>query len=55
MNEMFRLDGKVAVITGGNGGLGKAMARGFASMGSNIAIIARNAEKNKIRHGRNSK
>jgi 2-deoxy-D-gluconate 3-dehydrogenase len=42
---MFDLRGKVAVVTGGNGGLGLAMARGLAKAGARIVVAARNAEK----------
>jgi len=42
---MFDLSGKVAVVTGGNGGLGLAMARGLAAAGARIVVAARNAEK----------
>ena len=45
--NLFDLSGRVAVITGGNGGLGLAMARGLIKAGANVAIWARNAEKNK--------
>jgi NAD(P)-dependent dehydrogenase (short-subunit alcohol dehydrogenase family) len=44
--ELFDLTGRTAIVTGGNGGLGLAMARGLAKAGANIAIWARNAEKN---------
>jgi len=44
--EMFDLSGRTAIITGGNGGLGLAMARGLAKAGANVAIWARNADKN---------
>jgi NAD(P)-dependent dehydrogenase (short-subunit alcohol dehydrogenase family) len=44
--DLFDLTGRVAIITGGNGGLGLAMARGLAKAGANIAIWARNADKN---------
>ena len=45
MNNLFNLQGKVAVITGGNGGIGKGIARGLAAMGSDIVIAARNPAK----------
>lgn len=44
--NLFDLSGRTAIITGGNGGLGLAMARGLAKAGANVAIWARNAEKN---------
>ena len=43
--NMFDLSGKVAVITGGNGGLGLSIALGLAGAGANIVIAARNVEK----------
>lgn len=43
---LFDLSGKVTVITGGNSGLGLGFARGIAKQGGDIAIWARNAEKN---------
>ena len=43
--ELFDLTGKVAVVTGGNGGIGLGMARGLARAGANIAVVARNEEK----------
>jgi 2-deoxy-D-gluconate 3-dehydrogenase len=41
----FDLSGKVAVVTGGNGGIGFGMARGLAQAGCAIVVAARNAEK----------
>ena len=43
--DRFRLDGKVAVITGASSGLGAAFAAGLADAGADIAICARRAEK----------
>jgi 2-deoxy-D-gluconate 3-dehydrogenase len=45
MENMFSLKGKVAIVTGGNGGIGKGIVRGFAAMGADIVIAARNAQK----------
>ncbi len=44
--NLFDLTGRVALITGGNGGLGLGMALGLANAGADIAIAARNTEKN---------
>src|SRR6202035_2994793 len=38
---MFALPGKVALVTGGSKGLGKAMARGLAQAGADIVISSR--------------
>src|SRR3954467_6499970 len=43
---MFELGGKVALVTGGNGGIGLGIARGLANAGAAIAVVGRNAEKN---------
>jgi 2-dehydro-3-deoxy-D-gluconate 5-dehydrogenase len=43
----FDLTGRVAIVTGGNGGLGLAMARGLARAGAAIAIAARDESKGK--------
>jgi 2-dehydro-3-deoxy-D-gluconate 5-dehydrogenase len=43
--NLFDLKGKVAVITGGNGGIGLAMAQGIASLGAAIVIAGRDEAK----------
>jgi 2-deoxy-D-gluconate 3-dehydrogenase len=43
--ELFDLKGKVAIITGGNGGLGRGMAQGLAAAGADIVIAGRNETK----------
>ena len=43
----FDLSGKVAIVTGGNGGIGLGMARGLAAAGARIAVAGRNAEKSR--------
>ncbi len=42
---MFDLGGKVAVVTGGNGGIGLGMARGLARAGAMVVLAGRNAAK----------
>ena len=42
---MFDLTGKVAIVTGGNGGIGLGMARGLAQVGARVVVAARNQEK----------
>ncbi|MBX6315105.1 MAG: glucose 1-dehydrogenase [Isosphaeraceae bacterium] len=42
---LFELTGKVAIVTGGNGGIGLGIARALAQAGARVAIVGRNAEK----------
>jgi len=42
---MFDLNGKVALVTGGNGGIGLGMAQGLARAGARVVIAARNVHK----------
>lgn len=41
----FDLSGKVAIVTGGNGGIGLGMARGLAQAGAAVAVVGRNEAK----------
>jgi 2-deoxy-D-gluconate 3-dehydrogenase len=43
--KLFDLSGRVAVVTGGNGGIGYAMAEGLAQAGAAVAITGRNVKK----------
>ena len=45
IQELFDLSGKVAIVTGGNGGLGLGMARGLAGAGANVVVAARDQGK----------
>jgi NAD(P)-dependent dehydrogenase (short-subunit alcohol dehydrogenase family) len=45
LERWFGLDGKVAVVTGGTGALGTAMAHGLAAAGAHVAVMARDAER----------
>lgn len=42
---LFDLTGRVAVVTGGNGGIGLGMAKGLAAAGAVVVVAARNAAK----------
>jgi 2-deoxy-D-gluconate 3-dehydrogenase len=45
VNDLFALEGRTALITGGNGGIGKGIARALAGAGADIAIAARDETK----------
>jgi 2-deoxy-D-gluconate 3-dehydrogenase len=46
MSKSFDLGGRVAIVTGGNGGIGLGMATGLARAGATLVIAGRNAGKN---------
>lgn len=43
--SLFRLDGKVALVTGGYGGIGAPVCRGLGQMGARVAVAGHNPEK----------
>ena len=43
--RLFDLTGRVALVTGGSKGLGKAMARGFAEAGADVVISSRHEDE----------
>ena len=46
--DLFDLHGKVAIVTGGNGGIGLGIAQGLGQAGADVAVAARNAEKTRL-------
>ena len=44
--SLFDLTGRVAIVTGGNGGIGLGMAQGLARAGASLTIVGRNSVKN---------
>ncbi|HSV55049.1 MAG TPA: glucose 1-dehydrogenase [Burkholderiaceae bacterium] len=45
ISDLFRLDGRVALVTGSSGGIGLALARGLAQAGARIVLNGRDAQK----------
>ena len=45
IEQLFRLDGKVALVTGGYGGIGEAVSRGLAQAGAQVAIVGHNGTR----------
>lgn len=45
LNKLFRLDGKVALVTGGYGGIGEAVCRGLSAVGAKVVVAGRSNEK----------
>ena len=43
--SVFDLSGRIAIVTGGNGGIGLGMAEGLAAAGAIVVLAGRNAEK----------
>lgn len=43
--KLFDMTGRVAIVTGGSKGLGKAMAAGLASAGASVVLVSRNADE----------
>ncbi len=48
VNDLFALEGKVAIVTGGTGVLGGAMALGLAKAGAKVAVLGRRKEKGEV-------
>ena len=43
--NLFDLSGRIAIVTGGNGGIGLGMAQGLAAAGAIVVLAGRNAKK----------
>jgi 2-dehydro-3-deoxy-D-gluconate 5-dehydrogenase len=46
--KLFDLTGRVAIVTGGNGGIGLGMAKGMAAAGAAVVVAGRNARKSAV-------
>jgi gluconate 5-dehydrogenase len=44
----FRLDGRVAIVAGGSGGIGARLATAFAGVGAKVAVVGRSAERGDV-------
>ena len=48
LHQLFRLDGKVALVPGGYGGIGEAVCRGLAAAGAKVAVAGRNENRSEV-------
>lgn len=45
LSDLFRIDGKVACVTGGNSGIGRTMALTLGEMGAHVVVLARDPDR----------